>query len=92
MVICHNGMIICHFFFLHLFSADQLGMCNPWDVQFGFRVSRPRCRPDGTYSPKQCSEDGSCWCVDDMGDMIAGSLRADGLLLQCEIGNYEVEN
>ena len=67
-------------------------MCNPWDVQFGFRVSRPRCRPDGTYSPKQCSEDGSCWCVDDMGDMIDGSLLADGLLLQCEIGNYEVEN
>ncbi|CAJ0586280.1 unnamed protein product, partial [Mesorhabditis spiculigera] len=27
----------------------------------------PSCRPDGAYRATQCSQKGSCWCVDDFG-------------------------
>ena len=65
-------------------------MCEPWTVhQFnGHSSSRPRCQPDGSFSPKQCSDDGSCWCVDSAGDMIEGSMIPNGAILQCQIGEY----
>ncbi|XP_072051480.1 uncharacterized protein [Amphiura filiformis] len=65
---------------------NQSFMCDPWTVnQFEISPSRPRCQPDGSFSPKQCNDDGSCWCVDTVGVMIEGTRQDSGSSVECEI-------
>ena len=47
-----------------------------------------RCKEDGTYYSKQCIRDGTaCYCIDQQGQMVEGSMTNDVANLDCDKGH-----